>query len=1459
MLMLRSVTGRATTSSITTAMSLWLCLFSISTIAALRSSVRGQSAVDDYSTRATSFTSTVFMEYTSTALDSFQDDDADSTSIHGTSATSSLASEERMALEEAFRETYNRLSLQAARDSTSSGSSSGSSSGNSRVQKATIVKTTGLSHDHESRTEGPHPLAKEADLAGNRHQLQWSIQASCETELGCSRRLFDEASPSPRDFQDAYHQKLGITQHRHLLQEEQQQQSRQRHTQELVEATAFECPSDTSSFTSRFYLTVDALSSLEMDLELDRELWISMIQTTYNSLSFYTCDAPHFRTLVDVQVREQKPSSTSTSSGTPSSVVRHFPGERRHLQQPSNATTSTTARTLEFAVVAECRGDCEGLESIFAVASQQEPSLLPLTWQPPSWTDLQGQSSSLRQASDDTCYCAAEHVQDDSLQLTPEIFVEALQSTLQRVQQEGLMGSVQDIAAIAEVQDQDCQAAPTVFETRVLLEVVASGVDYYYTDDANNYTDSSLDTPLELGRKFKDVYNALAFAFCDSAFYRIRDVALDMVDTTVRQVAFVLQVECQGCDAIAGNASAIFYHPNANNETWVDNTTALVPAPEEACLCPVVTSRDELPRTYRPPTTEEVLVVLQEQLEEEEVTMLHQVEAFDCSPPPSLPPINATVVGNETIVVKEGLNLYESQEELNNVTGRVPSRWSSRRDLQSEGRRNSTNGTLTGLGFDDGLADTRGTTVFRVGVDCRRCENTEDSETFGLFDSFERRQRHLETEGDGDADLKELILPWITNAKPFLSPDSASRRDREEPETCFCPLGTEPDEIAPLTEVVFEETFSARVDQLVNESVVRSVQAVVDVEEDEDFCSNLLVEVDIEYVLDFEGGDVSRYTTEDFERAITETLRKLRTSKCDPYLIRVNSVEILSVGGDGLRRRDLVEGDGATRVLYDLTVAEAEESFLDFMEGRLGDMEYLIVQQLSAQARAGDDISVNQVGPSSPTTEAPTLPPTEAPTEPPTPSPTSSPTKQPTRSPTANPTRQPTPNPTSQPTRQPTPNPTAQPTRQPTPNPTAQPTRQPTPNPTSQPTRSPTPNPTAQPTRPPTQDPTLAPTPDPTPDPTTPPTREPSNAPSIAPSSNPSGSSSPSSSPTISKHPSMMPSRSIAPSESPTFSPGPSSSPSKLPSARPSSSSLPSNIPSQEPSASPSALPSEQPSIAPSEAPSGSPTPSSNPSVSVFPSLVPSAPPSETPSALPSKEPSVSPSSAPSDSMAPSIAPSANPSAVPSTTPSGHPSSGPSSVPSLSPSTVPSGSPSVAPSTVPTTSPTKAPTDPPTPSPTEAPTNPPTPSPTKAPTDPPTPSPTEAPTNPPTPSPTEAPTNPPTPPTNKTPNRATNPSPTIHQQSLQQPTNGSPTLPPTNQPTDPPTEPPTNPPTEPPTNPRPPTDPPTHPQRTSQLTPTEPPTNPPTLPPTNSQLITNRASNEPTNGSANTTPNEPAN
>jgi len=594
------------------------------------------------------------------------------------------------------------------------------------------------------------------------------------------------------------------------------------------------------------------------------------------------------------------------------------------------------------------------------------------------------------------------------------------------------------------------------------------------------------------------------------------------------------------------------------------------------------------------------------------------------------------------------------------------------------------------------------TTVFRVGVECRRCENT-DTRTFGLFDSFERRR------------MKDIFVGAIARQ---LQVHSKAIAHTGGP-ACYCPIGTVPDSSfgstnALLTQEYFEEVFSLNIEKLVQEENITAVNAVERLEIDDDICNGdeLIEEDELIYSIDFEGQDVGQFTDDDFSTAFMNTVDQVRESECSPWVRAVHNVQLTAVGGDGLRRtlheaRILQFTGFRIRATFFFTSQGAGLAFLEFLRSKVDRLRFLIVQELLLSARHTNSAAPNAAvggGNAAPnaavvafpisaivvtpvTSPAPSISgsifvklPTRPPAIPLDPETSPSafpPSGRPTNKPTPDPTFPPTPRPTKRPTLTPTPRPTVRPTRRPTFNPTPQPTPLSTLQPTPQPTRLPTPFPTLAPTaRPPsdsfnTQFPSLAPSNHPGVTDSLRPSVEPIGMPSGSPSSTTLASSLPSS------MPSFAPSELAMPSLKPSMVPA---LPSQGPSAVPSDSPAPSTAPSISPSVTPSTAPSSKPSLSPSMVPSLSALPSQGPSAvpsdSPAPSTAPSISPSATPSTTPSSKPSLSPSMVPSLSALPSQGPSAIPSDSPA--PSTAPSIAPSSKPSLNPSTSPSSMPSTS-------------------------------------------------------------------------------------------------------------------------------------------------------------------------------------
>ncbi|CAB9512961.1 Membrane [Seminavis robusta] len=1082
-------------------------------------------------------------------------------STSGLNLGQEVTKKEEKALREAWQQTYQQFS--SLDTSTSQLDSKHSENECPRtIQQLELVKHKQLKNDKKPKDNNHHMHMSHHHMS-HQHQplppwfhyeqmMAWNVAVQTPTTSSPDSSLLFQGETDAADFSSAYSGRLQQRKLRHLEQVEQ-----------LLEVNAFDCSSSSSSSN---YNTFQASVLLELQVEdfpttsattatarqgnvpaqspsaqlyEEIQIWKQAFQTTYNTLLFYTCDAPTFTTIIEVQVEE-------------------WPIPDSYPQFDTTTTTNTTTQTttkklLEFQLTVECRGDgCDEHMALFGtletgitlatVNTTAAPSILPSGWRPPKWQDLQGPA--LRQA-DDVCYCAAT---PNALVGLPTIeqFQLALETTLTQLHTEGLLQEYADaIDTLNQMSTQEeddneeaCQEDNvSSIETQVLLQL--SQPLFAMEHDANA---TSTTTVQDVLNHFVVSYNQLSLRLCDQPFARrIVNVSLaeDYQVGVDQQLIVRIQAECHGCtDDDIQNQAWLFnetdtaFAISSINETLIASyQLELLPlVPVLTCACPVDTATTTPETSGRAPTVPEVMLTLNARLEQNEpqeqepimVTALQQVEDYEChAPQDTLVSYTNVLVnftgGNPQLLTNRELTLLEKtfEKTYNDLTFQqcdgkfrqitqvqlliLPRRLYHHNGTNSStiaANSNSTNST-TGYYYDNStdagnytsygdkrmlLEDDFGrpattynrsrtisntttledplevetTSVFRVGVECRRCPATEDTDTFGLFDSFERRR-----------ELQQLAKNTIGFSSSFLAyaDQSALIKPQHEMSACYCPAGQVPDDDIGTTEDEFLEIFQGKVEQLANESALENVESVDRVEELQDYCINDFEEAEANVIIDLVQYDdyrnITLYTDEEVRDAFRTAANSFREDDCAPLVRQTKKILLMPL--DASNARDGDSGtDPAVRADMDVDVMEkggaSFEEYLSDKTDNVVDGMWTVLRNGVMTRQAA--LEAAKTMPSS----APSMVPSSAPTDSPTPKPTDIPSSAPSDVPSSNPsTDSPTGSPTASPTwssGHPTSTPSAEPSLTPSSSPSLGPSSSPSGEPSSSPSSSPTISPT---------------------------------------------------------------------------------------------------------------------------------------------------------------------------------------------------------------------------------------------------------------------------------------------------------------------------------------------------------------------------------------------------------------
>ena len=317
------------------------------------------------------------------------------------------------------------------------------------------------------------------------------------------------------------------------------------------------------------------------------------------------------------------------------------------------------------------------------------------------------------------------------------------------------------------------------------------------------------------------------------------------------------------------------------------------------------------------------------------------------------------------------------------------------------------------------------TSIFRVSVECRRCP-ADDTETFGLFDSFARRlrQRHPRALNDNAFSAFAGFENYIQKPSTIQPQDV----------TCYCPAGVTPQEGMGLLDEAFLEYFQEAVEVLFASENIKGIELVESVEEVPYFCFDDLVEANARVVLDFVEYDdyrnVSLYTREEVQFAFLVAANSVRESDCAPLVKKVGNVNIVSAPASPISRQgETLFGTATVLLEVDADVLETESDTLaDHLMQHKDEVlqNFWAVALMARSNRPAED-------PTSPTT--PVKPdPAPSPTPDPTQAGTTESTYIPTESPTAGFKSIPTDYPSSEPSSTPSEDPSRSPSEFPSAN-----------------------------------------------------------------------------------------------------------------------------------------------------------------------------------------------------------------------------------------------------------------------------------------------------------------------------------------------------------------------------------------------------------------------------------------
>ena len=778
--------------------------------------------------------------------------------------------------------------------------------------------------------------------------------------------------------------------------------------------TSVPCSSnDTRLFQStlliEFQVDANKNNASLQSLHDQEQLWATILQDTYNDLAIVTiCDQPYFRSILEVlsvQVQDygadflnlhlnqsllnQSSDSALTTTTTTTSVSKR----RGSLFQ--TATLGSTGRTLEFTLATECHS-CDELvvESIF----YSPPSLTPAT----TIEDEQ-------QALDSQCQCATAALDKDFV-LTPSLLQEALNQKLVQIQQEQkMLLNVQSIGSIIEAKDEGCYQEASPFQTSVLLDTSSVLPPTEPLDPDSIY---------DLALQFQYIYNSLNFHFCDVLHRRIRNVTIDTDHSIYRtdQIVFRIDAECQHCDT---GTVRLF---EETERFFTENITlpdVLVPAPIDACYCPVQQPETEipqvdanstiLPQISRAVTADEIVHVWNHLLTLSSLpynrtttvlnlNTLQEVQSFECQAhgPESSPVIYTTVIvdlegqpmdAEETAILEQSfLDTY------NDMTfASCDAKFRSIIDVQfitiplvvvSTTRRFTSRARQLEEAFFAGDTLPCNTSADNSSWGCNNethfwnetIEPTPLSDEYGVpplnqsttaFRVGVECRRcppdDMDTFGLFDEfrrNLKEVMESFlVASAKMHRNTQVNDDKSTENEDFCYCPIGSNATEDAAPTETDFLQTFNLRVEGLSQSGDLPNVVSVQALSQDPTSCISSMYETKLMYSIELEGTyEVDRLTEENLRSAFLKAAHSLRDFQCAPFVQDINAVTV-----------------APSSLIYDLTVYESEnDSFGNLLNSHQEELMSVFQSSFRPNTASPSTEMPTGVPSSHPTTASPT-------------------------------------------------------------------------------------------------------------------------------------------------------------------------------------------------------------------------------------------------------------------------------------------------------------------------------------------------------------------------------------------------------------------------------------------------------------------------------------------------------